>query len=358
MLMRKALALILILLAMLVTPVFSTGVDTYCFDLLSETEQLAYQALQDCLIHMITSWNCGSMSQETIQKAFDCLLMDHPEIYWVNGYTYVTSYLRNSITGHRVEFTYNLDRQTILRTNQEIEDSIMEIADQLESIDPSYETVKAVYDYMIDNCTYDELNLDQSLCSVMLEKSGVCASFSKAFEFIMQCLGIPCTVVYGRLTQSEGMLNTTLGHEWNLVQINGQWYHVDVTSGIAVSAEDGIPDYRFLCTTTEEILKTHTIENPVPIPECNSTDLEFYNYFGLSVETYSREAVAQCMLRAIDLGYGPVVKFTNYHAFSDAIDDLFKNQGIFQAIEDATGMVVTAVDYTIYEEELILRLHN
>lgn len=50
MLMRKALALILILLALLVTPVFSTGVDTYCFDLLSETEQLAYQALQDCLI--------------------------------------------------------------------------------------------------------------------------------------------------------------------------------------------------------------------------------------------------------------------------------------------------------------------
>ncbi|MBR2281235.1 MAG: hypothetical protein IJ863_01280 [Spirochaetales bacterium] len=356
--MRKALASVLVILSLLAFPVFSSGVDTYCFDLLTETEQLAYQALHDCLIHLITSWNCGSMSPETIQKAFDCLLMDHPEIYWVNGYTYVTSYLRNSITGHRVEFTYNLDRQTILDTNQAIEQSIMDIAGQLDSIDQSYETVKAVYDYMIGNCSYDELNLDQSLCSVMLDRSGVCASFSKAFEFMMQCLGIPCTVVYGRLTQSEGMLNTTLGHEWNIVQINGQWYHVDVTSGIALTKESGIPDYRFLCTTTSDILRTHTIENPVPIPECNATDLEFYTYHGLSVETYSREAVATCMLRAMDLGYGPVVRFMNYHAFSDAIEDLFTNEGIFKAIEEATGQVVSSVDYTIDEEELILRLYD
>ncbi len=356
--MRKIPLLLVIILALSLAPLFADDVDTYCFDLLTDTEQLAYQALQDCLIHLITSWNCGSMSQSTIQRAFDCLLMDHPEIYWVNGYTYVTSYLKNSITGHRVEFTYNLDRQTILETNQRIEAAIMDIAGQLESLDPSYETVKAVYDYMVNNCTYDELNLDQSLCSVMLEKSGVCASFSKAFEFIMQCLGIPCTVVYGRLTQSEGMLNTTLGHEWNLVQLDGRWYHVDVTSGIAVSVQDGVPDYRFLCTTTDEILKTHTIENPVPIPECSSTDLEFYTYHGLCVDTYSREAVAQCMLRAMDLGYEPVVKFSNYHAFSDAIDDLFKREGIFQAIQDYTGLVVNSVDYTIYEDELILRLHN
>ncbi len=354
--MTRRPAVILLLLLLLAFPLFSTGIDTYCFDSLSDTEQLAYQAMQDCITHLIPTWNCGSMSQETIQRAYDCLLMDHPEIYWSTGYTYVTSFLGNSIAGHRVEFTFNMKRDEILARNKEIEAALMEMADEIGRIDPSYETVKAVYEYLVSNCTYDDLNLDQSLCSVMLDKSGVCASFSKAFEFILQCFEIPCTVVYGRLTQSEGMLNTTLGHEWNLVQLDGKWYHVDVTSGLAVSKEAQRIDYRFLCTTTEEILKTHVIDNAVPIPDCSSDDLEFYRYHGMCVDTYSREALAECMLTAMDLGYGPVAKFSTYHAFTDAIYDLFTKQGIFQAIFDATGLVVDTLDYTIEEDQLIIRL--
>ncbi len=355
--MPRRLLLILIILAVLSFPLLADETDTYCYDLLTETEQLAYDAIYNSVIYLLPSWNCGSMSQETIQKAFDCLIMDRPEIYWPTGYTYVTSYLGNTISGHRVEFTYSLDRQTIKNANKDIEAAIMEIAESLERIDPSYEAVKGVYEYFIRNCTYDELNLDQTLCAVMIGKSGVCASFSKAFQLMMQCLGIPCTVVLGRLTQSEGVLGTTLGHEWNLVQLDGKWYHVDVTSGLALSEDDDMLDYRYLCASTEEILKTHIIEHPLELPQCTSNDLEFFRYHGLMVDSYSRTAVMDCMLRAKELGYEHIVRFSNYHAFSDAIDDLFTNQGIFDAMEDATGEHVDSINYSIDEDELIIRLY-
>ena len=350
-------ALLILFLCLACLPVFALDTDTFGYQSLSGTEQIAYEAMTDCITHLIPSWNCGSLGQEVIQKAYDCIMMDHPEYFWTDSYTYVTSYVNNSITGHRVEFTYSMDAAQIKRRNNELTQALYAMVDDMSFPDTSqYTIVKTVFDYLVDNCTYDELNLDQSMYSVMINRSGVCASFSKAFEFIIQCLGIPCTVVYGRLTQNEGVLSTTLGHEWNIVCIDGKWYHVDVTSGLAVDASGELERYRFLCTTTEEILKTHLIENPVPIPVCDSPDLEFFVMNDLTVETYSREAVARVMLKAMDMGYMPVVRFASYRAFSEAVDDLFTNEGIFQAIRETTGLEVQTINYQIDEERLLIRL--
>ena len=242
------------------------SVDTYCYDCLSDLEALAYDAVRECLTHLIPSWNCGSIPQETIQKAYDCYMMDHPEVFWSDGYTYVTSYINNEVSGRRVEFKYTMDRAGIAEANDEIYSSLLDIVEWAGRTDASMETVRAVYDYMLEFCTYDELNLDQSMYSVMVGHSGVCASFSKAFEFIMQCMGIPCTVILGRLAQGQGMPGSTLGHEWNLVLVDGIWYHVDITSGLSLTKETGMKDYSFFCIPTEEICRTHIIDNPVPIP--------------------------------------------------------------------------------------------
>lgn len=361
--MRRLLAVLLFILLFVPASggfVFAStsveGVDTYCYEQLKGTEQLAYEAIHNCLIYLIKSWNCGSFTQTTIQKAYNCLLMDHPEIYWSEGYTYVTSYVDNRISGHRVEFTYSMTRSEIEAKNMQLEDSLFTMAKKIGRIDASYETVKAVYEYLINNSSYEELNLDQSMCSVMLEGGGVCASFAKAFEFIMQCMNIPCTVVYGRLTQSSGMLSTALGHEWNLVRLGSSWYHVDVTSGLNVTKQSGDMDYRFLCASTDDILKTHIVDNPVELPSCTDTSLNFFTYYGLTVDTYSREAVAACMLKAYEMGLDPVVRFSNYRAFSDAVDDLFTKQGILQAVKDAAGISFQSIDYRIDEPELTVRL--
>ena len=353
--MRKALLILVLLLVGFLA--FASEVDTYCYSCLSGTEQLAYMAIKDCVTHLIGSWNCGSMTQQAIQRAYDCLMMDHPEYFWADSYTYVTSYVNNTISGHRVEFSYNMDAAQIRRRNEEITKALYDMVGSISVPDSStYSIVKAVFDHMVDNGTYDELNLDQSLYSVMVSNSGVCASFSKAFEFVMQCLGIPCTVVYGHLTQKEGVLGTSLGHEWNIVNIDGSWYHVDVTSGLAVDGEGELSRYRFLCIPTDQILATHKIENPVPIPSCTDSGLEFFKLNGLVVDSYSRQDFETAMLRSMELGYMPVVRFSNYRTFSEAIDDLFTHQGIFRVIREATGTDVSSVNYELDEQMLLIRL--
>lgn len=348
-------ALLCLLMLFLCLGLHADETDTYCYGTLDADEQIAYNVIFDCITHMVPAWNCGSMSQATVQRAYDSLMMDRPELYWTDSYQYVTSFVNNTITGHRVEFIYNKTRSEIASINAEIEASIIDMFRDIGRIDPSYETVKAVYEYMARNYSYDATNLDQSLYSVMIHRSGVCASFSRSFQFIMQILGIPCTVVYGRLTRSEGVLGTTLGHEWNLIQLDGKWYHVDVTSAVSVYNGKEV-NYRFLCATTEDILKTHVIENLVPVPECNSLDYEFFRYHGLCVDAYSREALASAMLKAVDMGLAPMARFSNYRAYCDAIDDLFTREGIFQAITDATGLSFKTVGYRLDEDQYILRL--
>ena len=62
----------------------------------------------------------------------------------------------------------------------------------------------------------------------LVKKIGVCMGISAAFKAFMDSFGIPCRIVSGTLLTSAKML----GHSWNLVYLNEQYYHVDCTMGI------------------------------------------------------------------------------------------------------------------------------
>ena len=76
----------------------------------------------------------------------------------------------------------------------------------------------------------------------------------------------------------------------------------------------------------------------------------------MTVDTYSRQNVAQAMLNGIENCTGPICRFSSYRAFTEAIDDLFTHSGIFQAIKDYTDFTVSTIDYSIDEQMLTIRL--
>lgn len=54
---------------------------------------------------------------------------------------------------------------------------------------------------------------------IMVNKIGVCEAYTEAYQYIMEKLDIPCIKV----------TSTAMDHAWNMVCIDGKWYHVDVT---------------------------------------------------------------------------------------------------------------------------------
>lgn len=87
-----------------------------------------------------------------------------------------------------------------------------------------------------------------------LLKQGVCAEFAPYVKKYFNDLGINCEVIEGQ---------GTVDHVWNLVEVNGQARHLDLTNAIFIrdgygeNSTNAIPENWFIATT-KEIFKMQT----------------------------------------------------------------------------------------------------
>jgi hypothetical protein len=84
-----------------------------------------------------------------------------------------------------------------------------------------YYKVKAIYDYVRLNVTYDKSLTDHSTYSAAVKRKSVCQGYSSMLYYMMLKAGIDCRIITG---QGNGG-----AHGWNIVKIGDTWYNVDVT---------------------------------------------------------------------------------------------------------------------------------
>ncbi len=80
-----------------------------------------------------------------------------------------------------------------------------------------YEKALTLHDYLVDNASYDETYSNYHAEGVLLQGSGVCQSYAVAYSLLLDKAGIRNDFDWGT------------DHIWNLVQMDGEWYHVDAT---------------------------------------------------------------------------------------------------------------------------------
>lgn len=128
---------------------------------------------------------------------------------------YTVSYNQDSII---VNFEY--DKTTlILLDNTEVAEEKQRIMACIEESMSDMEKALAVHDYMVQNYEYDLTYSIYSANEMFEKKTGVCQAYALAYKEIMTDLGIPCQYV----------TSCAMNHGWNLIKIDGEWYHVDVT---------------------------------------------------------------------------------------------------------------------------------
>lgn len=77
----------------------------------------------------------------------------------------------------------------------------------------------SVHDHMILQNIYDDTLEKNTGYDLLVYGTTVCAGYAELYTQILNSVGIPCITV----TSEE------MNHAWNLVQLDGSWYHVDVT---------------------------------------------------------------------------------------------------------------------------------
>ena len=136
---------------------------------------------------------------------------------------------------------FDQDSDIIARQQQAIKDKVDEIV--MEIITPGMtdlEMQTAINYFLISHATYDFDALDNAESNnfthvdpeffdsftaygILLNGVGVCSGYADAFALIARRAGLETVVV-------TGFLKGSLPHAWNRVNIDGQWYTLDVTN--------------------------------------------------------------------------------------------------------------------------------
>ena len=94
----------------------------------------------------------------------------------------------------------------------------------------AFEKLVAVVTHLVENTVY-EINAaqNQNAASALYFKRAQCSGIAKACKLLLDYLGVPCIVVNGDACSVPGNPNTSGPHSWNIVELDGQCYHVDPT---------------------------------------------------------------------------------------------------------------------------------
>jgi hypothetical protein len=312
--------------------------DCYAFGKLSEDEQEVYLEILEALIHFKENVKLSSCDKELISRVFQCVLNDHPEIFYVDGYSY-TEYTLGSIL-KKITFTgsYRFSPEEVKEKQMQIDNYVNQCLAGMPEDADEYEKVKYVYEYLIHHTDYDAAAKDsQNICSVFLERKSVCQGYAKATQYLLNRAGVFATLVLGEVVGGEG-------HAWNLVRIDGAYYYVDTTWGDASYQAVGGSDYPiekiptinydYLCVTTEQMEQTHTQDNVVEMPECTSMDANFYVREGVYFTEFDEKKIEKIFMDSYERGDTYVtLKCEGPDIYSKMQETLIGEQGVFRYLD-------------------------
>lgn len=263
-------------------------VDKYFYNQLEEPSQTIYKAFESNKENMksgtyridlgnsfsdiLNQTNGSELLGQYYQSAIEAYTYDNPEIFYVSPnkmYLNIeTTTFGNSVTynvyiNNGNENNYFIDEFT---SQSQVESAISQIEQIKNQIiqnrsGNAYDDIKMVHDYLVENIEYDT-SLSQSniynVYGALVNGRAVCEGYARSFKYLMDELGIPCTLVIGTGTNSQGQ---TENHAWNYVQLNGTWYAIDCTWDDPVSSTGYVSQssrYRYFLKGSNEFLQDHT----------------------------------------------------------------------------------------------------
>lgn len=143
------------------------------------------------------------------------------------GYYYYEASFKVSYDGayYYLTITYTVTYLHDAEQEAELREEIAQLKEELD-IDgkPDYEKVKAIYDYMCANITYDfdsEGLLKHSAYAALVNKTCVCQGYAVLFYRLALEYGIDTRVILGVSFEDN--------HSWNIVKLGDKYYNLDAT---------------------------------------------------------------------------------------------------------------------------------
>ncbi len=208
---------------------------------LERAKALLLEALSNWSTEEVDISACG-LTVEELRIAYSGVINENPKLFYVDGtYTYWSSNGKVTlvVAGYSSAYTQkDVDKYTAALNKAYAE------AVPSGMTDPRMIAL-ACNDYLAQHMEYDKSLEKYNAYNALVEGTAVCQGYSLAYGAMLQKAGIPF-----------GYVNSVaMNHMWNLVQLDGAWYHVDVTWADPLEDRTGFVNHRYFLNSDAKISK-------------------------------------------------------------------------------------------------------
>jgi hypothetical protein len=199
----------------------SDSLETQLYDLIYTG--LSKRAKSISLRSLSIKWSTANKTMLT--SIYEKVINDHPRLIYCTG---SLTFYYSSIFD-RIEPDYNADYTA--EKDAELDAAVNQALGQVSDTSSDLEKALALHDYLVLNCAYNwavatetEKNMTTSnpvfsAYGALVNQDAVCQGYALAYELLLQEVGIQCVMA----------TSDTMKHAWNMVKLDGAWYHVDTT---------------------------------------------------------------------------------------------------------------------------------
>lgn len=293
-----------------------------------------------------------TLDEKEIRVTLSAFKNDHPEIFWLsNQFSYIVS------SKAEIQLYSDLSPKSIEKKSEELITSIRFFINKIPARLSEFERELKIHDLLLSTCCYNdkvESTSDDwrpfSIYGALVNGSAVCEGYSKAMQYMLSIFGIECNTING--------MGKNNPHQWNVVKIDGEWYHLDATwddttdnniyydyfnvSDSVISYDHETADL-FSQLTFKEICgdEKHSASLfNVFKPECTCDEANFYTRNSVLFDGINDECTARIeaqMQNCINYGENIIyIMVDNSIEYDEAVNILFYEQPyqFFHYIED------------------------
>jgi len=228
-------AVIAVIMIISVTGIFSHAATPDNFD----DEVIAYgQAASAVVREMGTEFAFDSpVTKSELDTVVVMVFNDNPLMFALsNKYSY--AYKTNPFTGEmmvtKVKFSYTMDRETYearLTEVNEWADKVVRLAGEGLT---ELEYAMFFHDYLCANYEYDTALDVRDIYTFIKTGHGVCQAYTEAYKILLERVGV----------EVSWASSAEMVHVWNMVKIDGEWYHADLTWDDPTGAAPGMARHK------------------------------------------------------------------------------------------------------------------
>lgn len=182
----------------------------------AEVPEAEQAIIESCTYGIKTDISQYGLDRDGLEALFYSL-RDSGKLPWYTAATYTCYY--DTETGIVQEFEPDSLDEAVYDTTRYEQRVAQALAECVYEGMTPVQIALSIHDWLVVSCIYDETLEKNTGYDLLVNGTTVCAGYAEAYQDLLTRVGIECVTV----TSEE------MEHAWNLVKLDGQWYHVDVT---------------------------------------------------------------------------------------------------------------------------------